>query len=117
MLNDVETRSLEATDRRRWKHLRSDHEPDREIAGGVNPQQVVGAVAVEVALPDDRRASGPDLSQEYMGTLEFLANTICRSLPLIGIAALRAGHTHGPARMYARSSDCLSGVVHLLHWP
>ena len=34
--------------------LRAVHEPDRGVAAGVAPQQVGLAVAVEVALPDDR---------------------------------------------------------------
>src|SRR5262249_54672297 len=34
--------------------LRAVHEPDAEIADGVAPQQVMFAVAVKIALPDDR---------------------------------------------------------------
>jgi hypothetical protein len=61
-------------------------------------------------------ALGPDL-----GMIVFPANTIRKRLPMIGIAAFRAGHNQRLARMYAtdaeRAFDRLSGVVHLPRWP
>lgn len=52
---------------------------------------------------------------------DALVNTIRKGLPMIGIAAFHAAHTHRLAGSYAtnaeREFDRWPCVVHLRHWP